>query len=286
MEDPIQNVSETAIWVAYYRAQENDHPKPLFRDPLARLLVDERAQKIAESMKSISAHTRNNVIVRTVIIDRFLNSLVAERGVNTVINLGAGLDTRPYRLALPPSLRWIEVDYPHMMDFKTRKLAGEVPRFRLERVSLDLADGEQRRQLFGKINSDSGKVLVLTEGVLPYLSQDQVAALAKDLHDQERFCYWVADYISPAIYKYFKTPQRTEKMRNAPFLFFPEDWFEFFESRGWHREHVEYIQEETLKLGRKMPMPWWSFLLRPFMTAKVREQFLRASGYMVMTRKT
>ena len=33
-------------------------------------------------------------------------------------NLAAGLDTRPYRMDLPPSLRWIEVDLPDILDYK------------------------------------------------------------------------------------------------------------------------------------------------------------------------
>ncbi len=44
-----------------------------------------------------------------------------------VINLGAGLDSRPYRMALPPSLLWVEVDYSHMIGFKNEKLAKEKP---------------------------------------------------------------------------------------------------------------------------------------------------------------
>ena len=46
-------------------------------------------------------------VVRTVVIDRYLQEAIA-RGVDTVVNLGAGLDTRPYRMTLPASLSWVE----------------------------------------------------------------------------------------------------------------------------------------------------------------------------------
>ena len=65
-----------------------------------------------------------------------------------VVNLAAGLDARPYRMALPPNLDWIEVDLPDLVDYKERILAGETPACRLERVRLDLADVAARRKLF------------------------------------------------------------------------------------------------------------------------------------------
>ena len=48
-------------------------------------------------------------VVRTVLIDRFLDDAIA-RGTRAVLSPGAGLDTRPYRMSLPSSLSWFEVD--------------------------------------------------------------------------------------------------------------------------------------------------------------------------------
>jgi O-methyltransferase involved in polyketide biosynthesis len=45
----IRDVSDTAIWVAYYRARETERPDAMFRDPLARVLVGDRGEKIARS---------------------------------------------------------------------------------------------------------------------------------------------------------------------------------------------------------------------------------------------
>ena len=57
-----------------------------------------------------------------------------QHGVDLVVNLAAGLDTRPYRMALPPSLRWVEVDLPDILDYKEEILAGAAPACALERV--------------------------------------------------------------------------------------------------------------------------------------------------------
>ena len=62
------------------------------------------------------------MVIRTLIIDDLIQKAVVA-GADTVVNLGAGLDARPYRMALPESLRWIEVDYPQVIDWKADKLA-------------------------------------------------------------------------------------------------------------------------------------------------------------------
>jgi len=37
-----------------------------------------------------------------------------------VVNLAAGLDARPYRMSLPASLQWIEVDLPEILAYKEK----------------------------------------------------------------------------------------------------------------------------------------------------------------------
>ncbi len=66
-------------------------------------------------------------VARTYAFDRLIDQALAE-GVDLVVNLAAGLDARPYRMALPPSLRWVEVDLPEILDYKTDALASATPR--------------------------------------------------------------------------------------------------------------------------------------------------------------
>jgi len=63
-----------------------------------------------------------SIITRTYLIDEFIKSWKLQRGADMVINLAAGLDSRPYRMKLPPSLRWIEVDLPEILDYKEGRL--------------------------------------------------------------------------------------------------------------------------------------------------------------------
>ncbi|HKJ46290.1 MAG TPA: class I SAM-dependent methyltransferase [Balneolales bacterium] len=65
------------------------------------------------------------MIVRTVIMDEYIMQCVSEYGVDSVINLAAGLDTRPYLMNLPSSLHWYEVDLPDIIQYKEKILANE-----------------------------------------------------------------------------------------------------------------------------------------------------------------
>ena len=47
---PVRNVSDTARWVAIYRAMESERPDALFRDPYARRLGGERGEAIVRAM--------------------------------------------------------------------------------------------------------------------------------------------------------------------------------------------------------------------------------------------
>ena len=108
------------------------------------------------------------VVIRTCIIDAFIREAIAA-GCDTILNLGAGVHTRPYRLELPPTLRWIEVDFAATIEFKNERLAGDEPHCRLERRAVDLGDAAARRALLADVNGTAQKVLVLTEGVVGYL---------------------------------------------------------------------------------------------------------------------
>jgi methyltransferase (TIGR00027 family) len=260
MPQVIQNVSDTAFMVAGFRALETERPQPLFRDPLAVKLAGDHGRKILATVPKTFVGAWS-VVIRTVIIDDFIKQAISE-GVDTILNLGAGLDTRPYRMALPKSLRWVEVDYPHVIELKEARLADEEPRCRLDRIKVDLTDRASRQQLLADINARATKILVVTEGVVPYLSDADVAELADELRQAEKIGFWIIDYFSPEAIRYGEK-LRARFMHNTPFRFSPKDWFGFFDQRGWQPREIRYIAEEAERLGRPVPLPLrWKVWLR------------------------
>src|SRR5437667_7127565 len=112
-ESLIKGVSDTAFMVAAWRAAESERPDALFRDPFAGRLAGQHGRAIIASLNR-SFLRGWQVVIRTVIIDELIQKAVAA-GTDSIVNLGAGLDARPYRMELPAGLRWIEVDYPHVI---------------------------------------------------------------------------------------------------------------------------------------------------------------------------
>lgn len=284
MTSAIDQVSDTAFMAAAYRAMEADRPNAMFHDLLAAKLAGERGMKIVGSLPKHARIGGWTVVVRTRIVDDFIQAAIAD-GVDTILNLGAGLDTRPYRMALPESLRWIEVDYPHIMELKALRLSGETPRCRLEQVRLDLADADARRAFLDKVAAQSKKALVLTEAVTPYLSEDAVASLGTDLRSHAPIRYWVADYFSPASYEYRRRSGMSRAMKNAPFLFEPKDYFGFFAQIGWKPREIRYFAIEGERLGRPAPFPLTTRLVMRILgmlaSPERRQEMKRYAGFVL-----
>ena len=245
--DDLRNISDTARWVAIYRAIESERPDALFHDPFARRLAGERGERIAETME----FNAWSFVARTVAFDRFIEDSIAS-GADMVLNLAAGLDTRPYRMALPSNLPWIEVDLPDLLAYKIAVLANETPRCRLERVALDLANLAARRDLFNRLSQEASRVLVITEGLVVYLSDQEAVSLAEDLAGTPTFYRWALDMVSPAL---MQRMQKSGGLRNleqagAPLQFAPEEGPAFFERHGWTLVDVQSMLHTAARLKR------------------------------------
>ncbi|PIS09923.1 MAG: SAM-dependent methyltransferase [Bdellovibrio sp. CG10_big_fil_rev_8_21_14_0_10_47_8] len=279
----IQHVSDTAIWVASYRALESRRTDALFHDPLAEVLTADRGQEISESMKSTERYSYWSVILRTRIIDDLLMKYLSQ-GPKTVINLGAGLDTRPYRLNLSSDVHWIEVDFPAVIEFKNEKLKDQKPRCHLERIALDLSSKIERQKLLAELNQRVESAIVLTEGVLPYLTEEMVAELASDLKSCSHFHHWIIEYYAPELYRRFRSQGFKKLLGNSPFQFFPKDWFLFFKNLGWQQKEIRYLYDEGENLNRKFPLPKIFALLMLFSSKAKLAQRLRLQAYLILER--
>ncbi len=281
----IEDVSDTAFMVAAYRAIETERADALFRDPLAARLAGRHGKEIAGNRPKWSLIGQWLVAMRTCIIDAFIENAIAQE-TTAILNLGAGLDARPYRMNLPKHIRWIEVDYPKIIELKERLLSDEKPRCELERIKLDLSDIPARQRLLAQIASEFQRTLVLTEGVIPYLGAKDVGSLADDLREHAAFQYWIVDYSSPETMRYRRKAGRRMRMHNAPFLFEPKDYFGFFRDRGWRAKDIRYLPEEAQKLNRPFPLPrlWrWRLGLMNFITAgHSRRAFQKSTAYVLL----
>ncbi len=245
----LPDVSDTARWVAYYRALESERPDALFRDPFARRLAGERGRAMAESMPGAMRAHSWPMVVRTFLIDELILQSIAE-GADRVLNLAAGLDTRPYRLQLPASLTWVEADLPAILAEKQRLLAGETAACMLRRESVDLTQPAARRAFLDGALQGAQRALVLTEGLLIYLQPQEVRELAADLAGQRAVAYWMLDLASPAILRMLQRRTRRRLGEGAQMKFAPAEGVRFFEALGWTPLDVRPYLQEAARLKR------------------------------------
>jgi len=248
----IRNISDTALWAAVYRARETDRPDAVFRDPFARRLAGERGERIAQSFSSTTplGMTDWTWLSRTYLFDSFISEAV-QQGADLIVNLAAGLDARPYRMDLPPSLRWVEVDLPDILSYKAEILRDDKPMCSLERVPLDLSNRTARGDVLAKLCEGASRALIVTEGFVIYLTAEEVGALAQDLGAIPGVRHWVLDLVSPGLL------QRIQKTMNPQLgvsaisvKFGPEEGPHFFERYRWTPVDVRSPLKTAARLKR------------------------------------
>lgn len=247
-EPLIRNISDTARWVAVYRATESERTDALFRDPLARKLAGARGEEIAAGLAKRPIDW--SFTIRTYLFDTFVADHIRSGG-DMVINLAAGLDARPYRMDLPPSFKWVEVDLPEILDYKEGILAGEKPRCELRRFRVDLADRQARRPVFEQLGATAKNALVMSEGLISYLTEEQVAGLGEDLAAPPGIRRWATDLMSRKLREVLmkEIGARLNEAR-APLVFSPDKGPDFFADHGWRPIDVRSMLKWAGKMKR------------------------------------
>ncbi|MGO9085615.1 MAG: class I SAM-dependent methyltransferase [Candidatus Sulfotelmatobacter sp.] len=245
----VRNISDTARWVAYFRARETERPDALFRDPYAERLAGDHGFQIANTLRDGNKHEWAWV-ARTYLFDQLLARAIRE-GADLVVNLAAGLDARPYRMNLPATLQWVEVDLPEVISYKEEILGNEKPRCGLERISLDLSDAPARRELFAELDARATRVVVASEGLLIYFTTEEVVSLAKDLAAKKHFKSWIIDLASPGQLKLMqRTTGKQLSEAGAAFKFGPPEGAHFFAPCGWEPKDVQGLLKTAAQFKR------------------------------------
>ncbi len=238
----IVHVSDTALMVAACRAQETAREDGLVWDPFAAKLAGERGLAILRALP------RWEILCFGIGIRiRFLDELVLEainvRKVTTVLCLGAGLDSRPWRLPVSENVRWIEADFPAVLEYKDTVMDGYQPKCRLERIPADLNDGESRGPLFRAVGDEPA--LMITEGLLSYLPTSTVEGIASEAAGTGAIRYWALDLTSRDVERRLRMDsfQSIDRMR-APDRPDGERILEIAARHGWTAvRHLSYIRD-------------------------------------------
>jgi methyltransferase (TIGR00027 family) len=201
-------------------------------------------------------------VARTYLFDLFLSRAIQD-GADMVVNLAAGLDARPFRMNLPTTLQWVEVDLPDIVSYKEEILGKEQPRCRLERIALDLSDVAGRHALFAKLDTRATKIVVASEGLLIYFTAEEVGTLAEDLFVGKRFQSWIIDLASPGQLRLMqRTTGKQLSEAGAAFKFGPPEGPQFFARYGWEPKEVQGLLKTAAQFKRA-PVELLSLLPEP-----------------------
>lgn len=249
-----QAVSSTAHLIAFVRASEAKVHKEdkWFEDPYAEALAGEVGAKavslIGEEDKVTPGERKrflNAISARTKVIDDYvLESLAA--GIEQIVVFGAGLDTRPWRLHLPPPqdrrVSYFEIDFPEVFNYKLGVLAEQqaVSDFDYHSVVADLSIPSWPDTLAAAGFQRDAKTLVLMEGFANYLTEEELTILMSRLSQ-----------ILPIGSRLISTYLTAEAQHMALHLhrFFPVDPLRFVQQFGWQGREDD-VEDLSALLGR------------------------------------
>ena len=141
-------------------------------------------------------------------------------------------------------------------------LADQNPRCQLSRRAVDLADPAARDGFLDEALAGARKAFVLTEGLLMYLTDSDVAGLSEAFRRPE-IVWWTIDFASAGLLKTMNG-KTSGMLQNAPFKFAPPNGLGFFEDLGWTTAAAESVMAAAYRFHRLSPlMRLWARVSQP-----------------------
>ncbi|MFC4007868.1 class I SAM-dependent methyltransferase [Nonomuraea purpurea] len=176
----------TLLATLYGRALDARSRHPILGDKLAAETIDRIDYDFSKT--GIGPAIAPAVALRAHSVDDWAAEYLAEHPEAVVLHLGCGLDTRYHRMAVPPSVRWYDVDYPEVIDLRAR-LFPRPPGYTMIGSSVtDLAWLDQI--------PDDAPALVVAEGLFYYLDPAEGARLLRTIVDRFPCGQFVFDALS------------------------------------------------------------------------------------------
>ena len=170
------DVAKTALFVAAVRARETERADPLFKDQLSSLLAGPEGMAwLASSEADPKSNYRRDSFpyleLRTRYFDDWLQGAVLESEALQLVLLGAGMDTRAFRLAWPSKFRIFEIDTGELFSLKETRLRSAGIRLGLDRVVVeaDLTSDDWVGLLLDRGFRKDCPAVWLAEGLFQYL---------------------------------------------------------------------------------------------------------------------
>lgn len=171
----LNGVAKTLLLTLVARAYDFSTPSPILRDPFAGEVVVRLDVDITEMVMTPTPSAA--VAVRTSTIDRWTADFLQNTPDTTVLHLACGFDSRMDRVKWGRNTRWIDIDLPEVINLRRKVLHESLAGRDYSLLGIDVLDEKWMHSF-----SAEGPVLVIMEGLLCYLPEDDVKRLI------QRFC--------------------------------------------------------------------------------------------------
>jgi methyltransferase (TIGR00027 family) len=247
----VQPLALTAFYCCALRAKDAASARPVCGDDLAARFIDDETLARLQPALRFRGPTASNV-ARHRIIDDIIRDAVAKSPALRIILLGAGLDTRAFRIK---GGQWWEFDDAALFAFKEERLPARTAPNVLTRTSVDFSRAELRDLLAPLAGDD--EALVILEGVSMYLPTATLEKTAATVRTVLPHASIVCDLMSPRFRERFSGGLRRELGRlGAHFALNPTHPRLALEAAGYRAKDIVSIVGRAREAGL-MRIPRW-----------------------------
>lgn len=244
-------VSRTAYYCCAVRALDAKSPRPVCGDEYAERFMSPEAWAVFEAFRDLDGPNAANA-TRHGMIDELLRDRLARCPETGVVILGAGFDSRAFRLV---GGRWVELDEPAVIALKERRLPAHEAPNPLTRVPIAF-DREPLAAALAPFRELVEPVVVL-EGVLPYLSAAEVTSLLQAVRAAFPRPTLICDLTTRAFARRYsaKIGARLQAL-GAPYGRLEAEPEELIQSAGFRMTSRQSVIARAAALGR-LRIPRW-----------------------------
>jgi methyltransferase (TIGR00027 family) len=171
------SVEWTNLVTLYLRAYESRGPRPILGDHAAAAAVDRIDYDFKRIHRnSLPVSNQYLVVLRAKQLDDWCADFLHRHPEAVVLHLGCGLDGRAFRISVPPSVQWFDLDQPGVIELR-RRLYQDTAGYRM--IASSVTDPQWLADIPTGLPT-----LVVAEGLLMYLQESEVRRLLARLTDQ------------------------------------------------------------------------------------------------------
>ena len=230
--------------------QDAESAAPVCNDVYAKVFMNEEGLRILEKFKDeVNPNTSN--VARARLIDDLLREELEANPNLRVVLIGAGFDSRAYRLK---GGTWIELDEPQVIAYKDERLPASQAQNPLQRVPIDFGT-ETVAEKLSEFAGAGGPTVVVIEGVFMYLDEQTIRQLLQTLHRLFPTHKLICDLMTRKFFeKYGRTIHEKLTGMGAMFKFTVDKPEELFLNNGYRRVSCFSVVEKSAEYQlRKIP---------------------------------